>query len=126
MIAATRKHVLVAEDDAFQQQTLKMLLTMVKAEFTIVGNGEEAYKAYTEKNSSINFILMDLHMPKVDGFDATKKIREYEKSKKLPAVKIYGLSADDDKDTISKCSSCGMQSLLKKPLKKDALSKLML
>jgi len=125
MISSGKKHVLVAEDDAFQQKMISTMLTMVKAEFTVVANGEEAYKFYVDKNSTINFVLMDLHMPVTDGFDATKKIRDYEKLKKLPAGKIYGLSGDDDKETQARCKTVGMDSLFKKPLKKDQILKLM-
>ena len=86
------KHILVADDDTFIQQALKFMLTSLKADFTILTNGQDCFNTYTDKKSSVGVILMDLQMPILDGFQATQKIRDFEKSNGIAAVKIMGLS----------------------------------
>ena len=86
------KHILVADDDTFIQQALKFMLTSLKADFTILTNGQDCFNTYTDKKSSVNLILMDLQMPILDGYQATQKIRDFEKSNGIAAVKIFGLS----------------------------------
>ena len=85
--------VLVAEDDNFGQMAVKMILTALKLQFTIVPDGEAAVKAFKESQGGFALILMDLQMPKLDGYEATVKIREAEKALGLNPIKIMALSA---------------------------------
>jgi len=117
-----KKHILMVDDDAFVQQAMKFMLTALKVDFTIATNGEEATKIYKERKGDISTILMDLQMPKLDGFEASKQIRDFEFSNKLPATRIIALSGDDDDSTKKRAISSGMQGFLKKPVKKDLLA----
>ena len=87
--------ILIAEDDAFSQMAVKMIVTALKREPVIAPDGEAALKVYKDRQGGFSFILMDLHMPKLDGFEAeaAKKIREAEKLFGLNPIKMFGLSA---------------------------------
>jgi len=125
MHSTQSKHILVAEDDSFSQMAVKMILTSLKLQFTIVPDGEAAVKAFQNNKGTYSLILMDLHMPKLDGFGAAKKIRETEKALGLNPIKIVALSADSDDYTKKQCFSSGMQGLVTKPLKKDVVNTLL-
>lgn len=115
------QYVLAVEDDKFCQEALKMILTALKVDFAIAGNGQEALDAYKKRPATL--ILMDLQMPVMDGFKASLAIREYEKSSKVGKAKIFAISGNDDDKTIKDCLAAGMDSLIKKPLKKDVIAK---
>jgi FOG: CheY-like receiver len=89
----SNKIVLVAEDDGFSQMAVKMILGSLKVNFSLVDNGEAVYDAYVSKKNQVSLILMDLHMPKLDGFEAAKKIRSFERSNGIGPVRIVALSA---------------------------------
>lgn len=84
------KSVIAVEDDKFCQESLKMILTALKVDFTLTSNGEEALNAY--KKSPASLVLMDLQMPVMDGYKATKAIRDFEVSSGKGKAKIIGLS----------------------------------
>lgn len=113
--------VLAVEDDKFCQEALKMFLTALKVDFSIASNGQEAVDKYKAKQA--NLVLMDLMMPVMDGFQASQAIRTFEKSSNKGKCKIVAISANDDDKTIKDCLNAGMDSLIKKPLKKDLIAK---
>ncbi len=113
--------VLAVEDDKFCQEALKMFLNALKVDFSIVSNGQEALDNYKSKHA--NLVLMDLQMPIMDGFQASQAIRAFEKSSNKGKCKIIAISGNDDDKTINDCLKAGMDSLIKKPLKKDLISK---
>lgn len=84
------KSVIAVEDDKFCQETLKMFLSVLKIDFTLAANGQEAVDAY--KKSPATLVLMDLQMPVMDGFKAAKAIRDFEKSAGKAKAKIIALS----------------------------------
>ena len=76
-------HVLIAEDDEKSAQHLKTTLNRL-AKCQIVKNGQEAiltHQTFLEKNHPFDFILLDVTMPLLDGFEALKVIRAKEESK---------------------------------------------
>lgn len=84
--------ILVAEDDAFSQTAVSVILKSLKLNFSMVADGQKAYDAYIS-TKDLTLVLMDLHMPNLDGFEAAKKIRQYEQAKGLSKCKILALSA---------------------------------
>jgi len=88
--------ILIAEDDTFSQMAVKMIVISLKREPVIAPDGEAALKAYRDKQGGFSFVLMDLHMPKLNGFEAAKKIRETEKALGLHPIKMFGLSGGMD------------------------------
>lgn len=102
--------ILVAEDNLVNQQLMEALLDDFGFNYKIVANGREAYEATLLE--SYQLVLMDCQMPEMDGFEATKKIRESDKD--LP---ILAMTANAFRSTKEKCFQVGMNSFITKPIK---------
>ena len=87
-----------------------------KAEVTIVENGQIAIEAF--ESDDFDLILMDLHMPKVDGYAAVEAIRKSFKGRKIP---IIALSADVFEETRQRILNNGFNDFVAKPFKSDQL-----
>jgi signal transduction histidine kinase/CheY-like chemotaxis protein len=104
--------VVVADDNAVNRKFLGMLLTRLGHEVTQAENGQEAVDRI--RRDDFDVVLMDLHMPVLDGLAATRAIRA------LPgddaAIPIYGLTADTLERTRELAEEAGMDRLLVKPI----------
>jgi hypothetical protein len=110
--SARAQHVLVAEDNAVNRLFLAALLDRMGHSAHFVENGLEALQAVQEHEFDI--VLMDVHMPVMDGIAATEAIRQLDtRSAELP---IVALTADAYADTRTRCLSAGMDDVLVKPL----------
>jgi len=109
--------ILVAEDNLINQKVISGLLADTGIEITIADDGQDALDIL-EKDSDFAFILMDAHMPRVDGFEATKIIRE---NPNYDHILVVALSGDTAADDIKKMRDAGMEEQLEKPLRMDAL-----
>jgi len=109
--------ILVAEDNLINQKVIAGLLADSGIELTMANDGQEALDNL-EQNDDFLLILMDAHMPRVDGFEATKIIRE---NSKYDHILIVALSGDTAADDIKKMSEAGMEEQLEKPLRMDSL-----
>ncbi|USD62063.1 response regulator [Vibrio sp. SCSIO 43140] len=120
---ADRKHfkILVVEDNKVNQQIVSLNLKKLSIDFVIANNGQEAVDIYQQQHSSIGLVLMDCMMPVLDGFEATKAIREFEKSQEIKQTHIIALTASVLDDDIKKCYDSGMDDYLPKPFKRDIL-----
>ncbi len=114
---ATDIKILLAEDNEINQLFVKKILSN-KFSVTIASNGVKAIEAI--KKQDFNLILMDLHMPEMDGYEATKKIREMSDSNKSN-IPIIALTAAAIKGEKEKCISAGMNGYLSKPFDPDDL-----
>jgi len=94
------KTILVAEDDTFLIETIKLSLEEHGMTVVAAKNGEEAIKAMDKKQPDL--LLLDLLMPKVDGYGVLKHIRE--KSYRFPTIILSNLSVELDKE---KCAKFG-------------------
>lgn len=105
--------VLIAEDEIHLQTLLVDFLKLLGFSTDVVGNGEEAVKAFNGGNYA--FILMDCQMPVMDGFEATRRIRELEKETdgRVPIVAITGVPNPD------RCRAAGMDDCVTKPLTQE-------
>jgi CheY-like chemotaxis protein len=101
--------VLVAEDNTINQKVVKNTLQKQGASVHIVGNGQEAIDALLKNDYDV--VLMDLQMPEVDGYKATRYIREVMR-KELP---ILAMTADALKGEAEKCFDVGMTGFISKP-----------
>jgi len=109
------KKVLVVEDIALNQLLMKTLLDDFGFELDIADNGKIAIEKLT--NESYDIILMDLHMPEMNGFEATEYIR-----KKLNSqIPILALTADVTTADLQKCKALGMNDYISKPLDEKLL-----
>ncbi|MFI4932727.1 MAG: response regulator, partial [Burkholderiales bacterium] len=109
---ARARHVLVAEDNAVNRLFLAALLDRMGHSAHFVENGLEALQAVQEHRFDI--VLMDVHMPVMDGIAATEAIRQLDAQ--AAALPIVALTADAYADTRTRCLSAGMDDVLVKPL----------
>jgi PAS domain S-box-containing protein len=118
MSIPAKNKILIVEDNKTNQLFISTLIKKQGYEFDKANNGKEAYEQYLENEYSL--ILMDLQMPVMDGFEATIKIREYEKEtgKKIP---IIALTANTSEDEVQKVFDVNMDAYLSKPFEPKAL-----
>lgn len=113
------KKLLVVEDNPDNRFLIKAFLNKKNYLFEMAENGLEALEKF--KNNNYDLILMDIQMPKMNGYQAVNKIRELEKKNKADQTKIIALTAyalDSDKD---RALREGFDDHLTKPIKKDKL-----
>lgn len=105
--------VLIVEDNLINQKVLKKLLDKINIPSDIANNGLEAVALF-EKND-YDIIFMDLHMPEMDGFEATKKIHSLVKYKlrNIPIIAVTASAFDEDK---TKAIANGMDDFITKPI----------
>jgi signal transduction histidine kinase/CheY-like chemotaxis protein len=117
--------ILVAEDNPVNQKLITEVLKIFACDLTLVGNGKEAV-AMNEKHQ-YDLILMDCQMPEMDGFQATKIIREQEReSDAKEAVAIVALTANARQEDRDRCIACGMDDYLSKPFTMSQLRDMIL
>ena len=108
--------VLVAEDNAVNRMVIKGLLGKFDINPIIVENGLEALHMIKTASSPFDFVLMDCEMPEMDGFDATRNIRLYEKQMGMPATAIIALTAHAMQEHREAVYAVGMNHYLCKPV----------
>jgi signal transduction histidine kinase/DNA-binding NarL/FixJ family response regulator len=120
-VAATPLRVLVAEDHPVNRQYMAALLERLGHRCELVTNGHEAVQALHAGNWDL--VLMDVHMPVMDGVAATEAIRA------LPdpagRTRIVALTADVFDETERRCRAAGADEVLTKPIGPDALAQLL-
>jgi signal transduction histidine kinase/CheY-like chemotaxis protein len=112
--------VLLAEDNLINQEVGVGILRSIGCQVEVVNNGLEAVNAAA--NKKYDLILMDCHMPEMDGFQATRKIRDLENIRNSQNhVPIIALTADIQKGIVERCLENGMDGYLSKPFNKKRL-----
>lgn len=114
------ERILVAEDNHINQKVILGLLADSGIEVVIANDGQEALDIL-ENDANFLMILMDAHMPRVDGFEATRTIRE---NPKYDNIVVVALSGDIATDDIQKMKDAGMSEQLAKPLRMESLYKM--
>ena len=114
--------VLVAEDNPVNQEVARLMLESLGVEVIMAEHGVIAVKKFQEQ--AVDLVLMDCHMPEMDGFSATREIREREKDsgKRIP---IIALTADVQGSIQDKCLESGMDGYLSKPFQRTALEEVL-
>jgi signal transduction histidine kinase len=113
-IRVPTKRALVAEDNIINQTLCKALLTKQGYECIIAKDGKEALEKFVPE--AYDFILMDITMPELNGFEVTKRIREIEAAMEVDnPVSIIGLSAYSQQDKIDAAVDAGMDDFISKP-----------
>ncbi|PTB93359.1 hypothetical protein C9994_13120, partial [Marivirga lumbricoides] len=105
---------LVAEDNTANQMIISKFLEMYNVDYEIAENGKEALEKI--KSKAYNFVLMDLQMPLMDGFEATQKIRSLE-DEYYKNVPIIALTADVSENVKDDSLASGMDDYLSKPFR---------
>jgi CheY-like chemotaxis protein len=111
------QRLLIAEDNLINQKVLNGVLNESGIEVVMADDGQIVLDIL-EKDSAFDIILMDAHMPRVDGFEATRKIRE---NPAYDHIAVVALSGDTASDDIRHMREVGMEETLEKPLKMDML-----
>jgi PAS domain S-box-containing protein len=114
----SKLRILVAEDSSVNQLLTRKMLDYLGYASTTVANGLEVLVAV--RQSEFDLILMDCQMPEMDGFEATRKVREFPNSK-VRSIPIVALTANAMDGDSKKCLDAGMDDYLTKPMKKDQL-----
>lgn len=119
---ASSKVILVAEDQIINQKIIKQFLERGGYNVTIAENGIIAFENF-QKNS-YDAILMDVQMPEMDGYEATRKIRKHEKelNTHIPIIAMTAHAMKGDKE---KCLAAGMDQYITKPIDPKNLYKLL-
>jgi len=107
----SRGRVLVAEDNAINQKVIVSMLETLQYDVVVVNNGQKAIDAV--RVDAFDLVLMDCHMPVLDGFDASVEIRDL---KNHPAIPIIAVTADVMPGTRERCLRAGMNDYINKPV----------
>jgi len=107
-------HVLVVEDNKTNQIIAKSILEEVGIKVSLSENGEEGVNYFRLHPNEINLILMDLHMPILNGYEATKRIRKINSE-----IPIVAMTADAITGVEDKCKRAGITSYISKPYEPD-------
>ncbi len=115
--------ILLAEDNPVNQKVALAMLRKLGCRTDAVANGREAVKAL--RNSSYDLMLMDCQMPVMDGFEATRVIREKEAEAKGPAMPIIALTASAMQADRERCLQAGMSDFIAKPVQPKELAEVL-
>jgi PAS domain S-box-containing protein len=115
--------ILVVEDNMLNQKVVATTLKRNGYLFELADNGQMAVEMV--KASHFDFIIMDIQMPVVDGYEATRKIRQWEQGDKnrRPAI-ILALTANATREDQEKCREVGMDGYMTKPFKMNELEEI--
>ena len=111
--------VLLVEDNAVNRQVALKMLSRMQLRVTTATNGREAVACHEE---GFDLILMDCHMPDMDGFEATARIRESEARLGRPRVPIVAMTANVFAGDREQCFAAGMDDHLAKPYTREDLA----
>jgi CheY-like chemotaxis protein/HPt (histidine-containing phosphotransfer) domain-containing protein len=109
---------LVVEDNLINQQVARELLESAGIVVTIANNGQEAVNVLNADPTGFDVVLMDIQMPDMDGFEATRLIRQDGRFRKLPIIAMTAHATDHDR---IKSKAAGMTDHLTKPIRKKDL-----
>jgi signal transduction histidine kinase/CheY-like chemotaxis protein len=116
--------VLLVEDNTMNQMVARAMLEKYACHVTPANNGEEAVKLYRQQR--FDLIFMDCQMPVMDGFEATKAIREIEALDNLSPTAIVAFTANAMKGDDEICKGAGMDDYITKPVKPSDIERVLL
>jgi len=120
---ATRLRILMAEDGIANQKVALGLLRHLEHEVVVANNGDEAVTLFLDQQFDV--VLMDIQMPVLNGFEATRKIRAIE-AERGTHVPVIAMTAHAMKGDRAKCLEAGMDDYLAKPVRKHELGRMLL
>jgi len=106
------KHLLIVEDNKINQMITKKMLENKNISCEIIDNGEDAIEAV--KNNKYDLVLMDVHLPGINGTIATEKIRQFNKT--IPIIALTAISLNENRENLL---SYGMTDVITKPFSPD-------
>ena len=111
---------LLVEDVDINREIVIALLEETNMKIDIAVNGIEAIEQFNAEGNKYDLIFMDIHMPVMDGYEATRKIRSgtQDAAKKIP---IIAMTANAFKEDVERCIACGMNDHISKPIDRDIM-----
>jgi CheY-like chemotaxis protein len=109
------KTILIAEDEESNLFLLEEILSTLKMNIIMAGNGLEAV-SICQSNSHIDLVLMDIKMPVMDGYEATRQIKRI-----CPDLPVLALTAYSTVKDRNEAVTCGCNDFISKPIKKELL-----
>lgn len=118
-------NILLVEDNLINQEVALSLLQDIGLKADVAENGVEALKSLSDQADTrpYDLILMDCQMPEMDGYEATRRLRQGEGGNKHTTVPVLALTANAMKGDKEKCLAAGMDDYLAKPIDTNMLSK---
>lgn len=107
------KNILVVEDNKINQMVTKKMLEKKEIRCFIIDNGEEAVEMLSKENQ-FDLVLMDVHLPGINGTIATQKIREFDS--KMPIIALTAISLNENREMLM---SFGMTDVITKPFEPE-------
>jgi CheY-like chemotaxis protein len=108
--------ILVVDDAPMNQQLIERILMKHVGRIIFANNGAEAVQIFM--NEPVALILMDMEMPVMDGYTASRYIRSLKNGKDVPIIALTGHTGDNEKD---KCVQAGCSGFIQKPIQKVEL-----
>lgn len=113
--------VLVVEDNMVNRMVIESMLDKLGLIVTLLTDGQQAVDAITHGDQNPDLVLMDLHMPVMDGYTAVTLIRQWETDQSRSCLPIIALTADAFEEDRQHCLAVGMDDFLTKPIELNAL-----
>jgi CheY-like chemotaxis protein len=110
-------HILVVEDNEFNQQVIAELLEQAGVTVALAGTGQDALRQLGGE-ARFDAVLMDVQMPDMDGYEATRAIRAMPGSEQLVVIAITANATKEDRE---RCLAAGMTDFQPKPIDPQAL-----
>ncbi len=120
----TDQPILIVEDNPINSQVIQLQLKkMGMSNVHLATNGQEAFDVFHQHQYVL--VLMDNRMPVMDGFQATRKIRDLERMKLREPVPIIALTANTSPEDRQRCLEVGMDDILTKPVNLESLTRIL-
>lgn len=113
-LSATNSHVLLVEDNLTNQKVIAAQLQALGVQMTLANNGKEGFDRWISGN--FDLVLTDCHMPEMDGFELTAKLRQKENEEHLPRTPVIAITANALRGEADRCIASGMDDYLSKPV----------
>jgi PAS domain S-box-containing protein len=111
----TGRRILMAEDVEINREIVQSLLEPTGLEIDCAENGLEAVRIFAQAQARYDMIFMDVQMPEMDGYEATRRIRQLG-SQEAETIPIIAMTANVFKEDVEKCLNAGMDGHIGKPL----------
>jgi len=118
------RHILLAEDIEVNREIVLVFLEPAKLTIDCAKNGAEAVSMFNEAPDRYDMIFMDVQMPEMDGYEATRRIRALG-TKQAREIPIIAMTANVFREDVEKCISAGMNDHVGKPLDFDEVIKVL-
>ncbi len=119
-------NVLVAEDNEVNRDVIHAILASLGIQPVVCRNGEEAVAAYRAAGGAFDVVFMDVEMPIMNGLEASREIRNIEEEAGLARVPLVALTAHVLQEQRHNITAAGVDQLLSKPVRKEAVQRLLL